>query len=461
MASKPKQPDNVPADDALMGFLILPLLILLAFAIFWIANKYAIYYNSGKFTYWMLWPFDWIGSVHDYRMSIIDDMRQLPDAGRVLGWLSAAFRAPAGVLGVIALVSGYKAFRHPITKMKGPLSVDALMRYQAQINSALAPIVPIAMEIHKNKDERFHESYHPHEVVQKFRLLNDDNRTLNTEAAEKYFIAQLGSRIYRPGLDDTDMVFADRLNDFEKALFALLAPPALHGKTGRKEYQALKDKLNYSAANARQMPDLRLANDLYQKYRADPLLNNLFRRHHFSVTYLMQLYLLAKKSGKVTTADFVGWLRPNAHGLFVALNTAGRHTPFTESGGAFAHWEFEQACAKKNLMPILPCVAGAVIDLNEQWEFWVNADQRETEESVWGRMHKDHLAQAAEKELFRRFVSERLLPRETTVPAGADNLFDQQMSAERRAWEEEQLAKAMERARQAEQQAGAATSTSA
>jgi len=435
MAKQQEKPKEEP-----LAFVIIPICLVILLMVFWALNRHGIYYGTGKMTYWMLWPFDMFSGVHEYRLSIIKDMGKLPDPELVVSWAGNAWRVPSALLGAIAVRAAYKAFRHPIKDMKGPLSVDALMRFQAQVHSPIAPIVPIAMSMHKNEDERFHESYHPHEVVEKFNLLNKD-KTLNREAAEKYFLAQLGKRIYRPGLDDPNTtVFADRLNDYEKVIFALLAPLAINMKAGLPEYDKLNDAINYSAVNEYQVPDLRLANELYTKYRDHPKLNNLFRRHHFSVTYLMQLYLLAKRSGKVATSHWVGWLRPNASPLYVALNTSGRETPFTESAGAFAQWKFELACEKKKMMPILPCVVGAVAALESEWQFWQSADQRETEETLWGRMSEDQGRR--DVDLFRRFVTDMLVP-QSNVPAGEDTLFDQQVSSERRAYEDDQLAKMM------------------
>jgi hypothetical protein len=422
-----------------MALIVIPIFIIFILIVGWMTWRHGLYFYSGKMAYWMLWPLDWIQGVHDYRRGIVTHMADLPDPGLVVEWVGNAWRLPSALVGAIAIVCGVKAFKHPILSLKGPLSVDALMRYQAQVHSPIAPIVPIAKSIHKNEDERFHESYHPHEVVERFNLVNKD-RSLNKDAAEKYFLAQLGKRVYRPGLDDPNTIFADRLSNYEKTMFALLAPLAIHMKDGLDEYNALNDALNYSAVNSTQTPNLTLANEIYAKYRSHPQLNALFRRHHFSTTYLMQLYILAKRAGKVTTSHWVGWLRPNVSTLYVALNTAGRETPFTESAGAFAHWKFELECVKKNMMPILPCVVGAIVGLEEEWEFWKEADPRETPETLWGRMTTEQSAR--DLDLFRKFVTEKLIPQHA-VPAGANSLFDQEESASRKKFEDDQLTKIM------------------
>lgn len=433
------RPSDKPNSDP-MAAVVIPIGILVIVTIIWVANQEGLYYGAAKMAYWMLAPFSWMDKVQEYRLSIMRDVVALPDPFVAMGWAAAAWRAPSAILAIICFYAAWKSMKNPILKMRGPITVDALLRYQAQVHSPIAPIVPIAMDIHKNLDERFHESYHPHEVVQKFNLAKADG-TLDREKCERYFIGQLGSRIYRPGLDDSNTIFADRLNNYEKAIFAMLAPLAIKIKEGLPEYIELRDALNYSAVNETQTPDLRLAQKMFDEYRAHPKLNNLFRAFHFSNTYLMQLYLLAKRSGKVTTADWVGWLRPNAHQLYVALNTAGRNVAFTESGGVFAHWKFERKCQTDKRMPVLPAVVDAIDDLHSEWEFWKKSDKRVTEETLWGRMDD---GAKNDQDLFRRYVSEILTQRSGPLPEpGSDTLFDSDESQARKSKEDEALAKMM------------------
>lgn len=442
MARRGEQSPN--AD--ISGFFVIPILILAVFVILWFAAGPTLYYGSAKMAYWMLWPLDLIGGVHEYRLDIIRDVVNPPSPGKFFEWTSNAWRLPAFAVGCLALRMGWKAWQHPISKpkggLRGRLSVDALLRFQAQIHSPLAPIVPIAKEMSKNKDPRFHPPWHPNEVVEQFGLLKDDG-SLDREKAEKYFLKQLGTRVYRPGIDKSSTIFADRLNDWEKVIFALFAPTAVKGKEGLDEYRALLDQLNYSAVNDTQTPDLRLANAKYQEYRDHPLLNNLWRSHHFSVTYLMQIYKLSKRAGKVTTADFVGWLRPNANALYAALNSVGRQrTAFTECAGAHEHWEHEQKCARRNRVPILPVVVAALKSLEEEWEFWRTAHAGETQESLWGRMTQEQAR--LDTDLFRQHVVDLLKPQMQGAPKpGTDSDFDLDEMNGRRSYEDAQMSNLM------------------
>lgn len=432
--------------DDIGGLVVIPLLVLGLFAILWFNFGPALYYGSAKMAYWMLWPLDEVGLVHGYRQQIAMDVVLTPSVGKFAEWTNNAWRLPALVIAAIAFNMARKAWMHPIGKetggLRGRLSVDALMRYQAQIHSPIAPIVPIAKDMHKNEDPRFHEAWHPHEVVEKFGLAKKDG-DLDREKAELYLVSQLGTRVFRPGIDKSDTIFADRLNDWEKAIFALLAPPAINGKAGLKEYHELLDKLNYSAVNATQTPDLRLANESYQKYRDHPKLNNLWRSHHFSVTYLMQIYKLCKRAGKVTTADFLGWLRPNANGLYAALNSVGRQrTAFAECSGAHEHWEHEQKCQRVGRMPILPVVVSALQSLDDEYTFWRHANAGETQETLWGKMTQDQAR--LDSDLFRQHVVDMLAPHmPATTKPGDDTEFDEAEMVARREYQDKQLSNIM------------------
>lgn len=428
------------------GIYVIPMLIIGLFVILWFAMGEGLFYGSGKMAYYMLWPFDMIDAVHAYRLQIIQDVVQPPSPGKFYEWTSNAWRVPSALVACLAFRLAWTAYKHPIGKekggLRGRLSVDALLRYQAQIHSAIAPIVPIAKDLHKNEDPRFHPPWHPHEVVEKFGLAKE-NGDLDHEKAEHYLLSQLGTRVYRPGIDKSDTIFADRLNDWEKVIFALLAPAAVHGKEGLREFRDLLDKLNYSAVNATQTPDLRLANEQYQKYRAHPLLNNLWRSHHFSVTYLMQVYKLCKRAGKVTTAEFVGWLRPNANGLYAALNSVGRQrTAFAECAGAHEHWEHEQKCQRLNRIPILPVVVASLKSLEDEHNFWRSANPGETPETLWGRMTPEQ--SRLDTDLFRAHVVDLLNINQQGTPApGDESDFDAAATAERRELENQQMATLM------------------
>lgn len=433
---------NSGPDPAVI--VVIPLLIFVTLFIFWSAFKEPLYWYSGVMAKHMLWPLSFIKDVDVFRQQIGVQILQPPSVGQTFSWVSAAWRLPAMIVAIFVVRSGMRAFKHPIVSLKGgmrgALSVDALMRYQAQIHPSIAPIVPIAKDMHKRLDPRWHPPFHPHEVVQANKLANADG-TLNIEKSEQYFLKQLGTRIYRPGIDAPGQVFVDRLNNYEKVIFALLAPLALHINKGIPEYRAVSDALARSAVNPAQTPNLLLASDLWKKYRTDKRLNNLAMGHHFSTTFLMQLYILAKRSGKVTTAEWCGWLRPNANGLYAALNCARRETPFTECAGPFFQWKFELYCRKKGYMPVLPVMGGVAQSLKDEWDFYVKADPGVTEESLWGRLADEGSQQ--NQEMYRRHVTDLLQPGVIAEAPGAQSAFDDEESAARGKFTDEALTAAM------------------
>lgn len=433
---------------------VIPVILVVILIAGWMVMREKLYYYAGKMAWFMTKPLDGIGDYAQYRQSIVTQIMNPPDFGLFVTWANSGFRIFGFVMAGICFYSAYKAWFHPYLKMRGQLSVDALMQFQAQVHDPIAPILHLSKTLNQNLDERYHEAYHPHEVVQKFNLANPDG-TLNRERAENYFLGQLGTRVYRPGIDNGEIVFADRMNSWEKAIFAMLAPLAIHIKDGLPEYKKLRRALNRSACNDDNMPDLSLANEQYQKYRAHPLLNNLFYTHHFSTTYLFQLYQLAKRAGGFSTADWVGWLRPHATGLYMCLNCSGRSVAFTEAAGPFAQWKYEVKCKNEGkgedegFMPILPMVIGAVDALAEEYAFWLQADQGVTEETLWGKMQNRADGTSPDAELFRRYVTDILHVQPPPLAADEETMFDAEQAQARRAAEDIQISRAMSGARTA------------
>ena len=146
--------------------------------------------------------------------------------------------------------------------------------------------------------------------------------------------------------------FPDRFSPAGKVLFALLCAHAFGGREGKKDYAKAADQINRTAAGQKNgIPNLTVAQWLYTKYRMNPDARMLFQVHHWEYTYLMSLFLKAKKPGKVTHTDFI-WLKPMDRIMFYALNTVGRHTPHAESAAAFAQLDFEIKAAKFERLPL-------------------------------------------------------------------------------------------------------------
>src|SRR5688572_14194832 len=129
--AKQSQPNDVDTS----AFIVVPIMILVLLAIFWMVAGPTLYYGAAKMAYWMLWPLDMIRGVHEYRMQIAVDVVQPPTVGLTLEWTGNAWRLPSLIVGLVAFNLARKAWMHPIGRetggLRGKLSVDALMRYQA------------------------------------------------------------------------------------------------------------------------------------------------------------------------------------------------------------------------------------------------------------------------------------------------------------------------------------------
>lgn len=149
-----------------------------------------------------------------------------------------------------------------------------------------------------------------------------------------------------------EICFADRFSSTGKVIYALLAAYAFGGRDGKSDYEKAAAQLNRSCAGQKNgLPNLTVAQWLYDKYRNNEQARKLFGVHHWEYTYLYALFKLAKRNGKVTHTNFI-WLKPQDRILFYVLNTVGRATPHTEAAAAYAQQDFEVQCAKLKRLPL-------------------------------------------------------------------------------------------------------------
>jgi hypothetical protein len=73
--------------------------------------------------------------------------------------------------------------------------------------------------------------------------------------------------------------------------------------------------------------------------------------HHWEYTYLFELFVQAKRRGKIPDSEF-RWLKPADRVLWYVLNTVGRFTPHTDSAAAFNMHAFERRCARRKRWPV-------------------------------------------------------------------------------------------------------------
>ena len=146
--------------------------------------------------------------------------------------------------------------------------------------------------------------------------------------------------------------FPDRFSPQGKVLFALLTAHAFGGREGKADYQKAADQLNRTCAGQKNgLPNLKVAQWLYDKYRMNPQSKKLFAIHHWEYSYLYSLFFKAKMTGKATHTDFI-WLKPLDRILFYVLNTVGRATPHAEAAAVFSQYDYETAVAKIGNLPL-------------------------------------------------------------------------------------------------------------
>ncbi|WP_029000933.1 secretion/conjugation apparatus DotM-related subunit [Azohydromonas australica] len=191
-----------------------------------------------------------------------------------------------------------------------------------------------------NVDPKEHRSaLNPEEWVAEHALLIDG--MLDRARCRELLAANLGTPV-------TDLA---ELQPHERALFAVFGARLLsNGKDGAAA-QELLDALNRSChagtlKGQRGYPDLALAQPAFERYAQHPEAAQWLARHPYPKTLLHSMHKQVMLSGALPSSHF-RWLKGMDRGLWYALNTTGRKTPFIESAAVFtqALWEdFAQDC---------------------------------------------------------------------------------------------------------------------
>jgi hypothetical protein len=192
--------------------------------------------------------------------------------------------------------------------------------------------------------------------------------------------------------------FVDRFSDVGQVMFGLLCAHAYGGKDGVADFQRARDELNNSCRGAKHgLPKLAVAQWIVDKYRHNDLARKLFAVHHWEYTYLLELFIQAKRRGKVPDSEF-RWLKPASRTLWYVLNTAGRFTPHTDSAAAFNQHAFERKCARRKHWPLRingltnrfePSihVKEAVQGLKLEFDRWISGSD-ENDDEWWKDRHE-------------------------------------------------------------------------
>jgi intracellular multiplication protein IcmP len=335
------RPNTARSDDMGVVYLVAVGVFALFLWVVWSSNHTELSY------YGLRWTWELLGLV---------DFNWMPDAVSQWRREAAKLAASPNSVGFEQLVSamnkaGY--FFVAIPLLLTARSIVAATKHRANLTRRLidATNLPAIMAKHApavipvlyygdpktqllNVDPPEHRSsLNPEEWVRHHGLLV--NGKLDRKKARALLVSDVGRRI-------------DKLSELlphERALFAIFASRVFASGQALDRAQALLDELNRSCHTGthegkRGYPNLALADEAYREFVADPRVQEWLARHPYPRTLLHALHKQALTFGALASSHF-RWLKGIDRGLWYALNTTGRKTPFMESAAVFtqAQWE--------------------------------------------------------------------------------------------------------------------------
>ena len=374
-------------------------------------------------------------------------------------YLQLAIRPYTIIFGAFWIIFGAWVIISPASAPNRRFNSDLLLQELSKTFTATIPIHHLRSNLVADKDPLWARQTWPEEVFERFRGERGArmlvNRGLNEVTAREYFWGikpqrhdgrldsrMLGRQVVDILEDSKDqkrleaICFPDRMSDIGRVVFAILAARSFGGKEGILDAKKAMDQLNRSCAGAAHgLPNISVAEWLYEKYRKNDKARRLFQVHHWEYTYLYALFFKAKEPGKVTVNDFL-WLKPANRVMFYALENCCRFVPCMESAAVFNHHAFELGLARLGRLPykevggklvsVIFC-DNAVDGLRAYTDHWVAGgdDPRDPwldSEEIWNKATNFHVD--AEQRLK---VAYSLLP-----PSGEMSPFDLQQMEERK-----------------------------
>lgn len=414
-----REEDNGPISWILLSVCVVTIIGTL---VWFVGSTYIVFYLTPLF-YWMghAW---WLIPTDDGR----EALRIIGQAyvyfryhsasvsfGNWVDYLNLCLKPYAGLWIPVATWLFFRVRRHiRRTNMSDRMTAERLAANMMSTFSDIAPVVRLQKKLVEGSLKAWRRQVFPVETLQRARhqkrpvlvldaktgKLKVDHARLDgyLRATRHYKDHQgtslleshlLGRQIVDFKADGTrkDLAVPDRLSPTGKAIFAVLAPYAFGGAKGKKQSEAVKDALNYSAygsptgsANL----DLDEVQTSFDQWRTNPIAQKISRLHHWENTYLYALLRYARRNGKVGTWSTL-WLKPMNRTLFYVLNTEGRATPHSESALAFSQFEFEERCGRQGLLPIdrdknLRIFTDKTIASYEtEWTTWQEGDDPDSE----------------------------------------------------------------------------------
>ncbi|OUM00705.1 secretion/conjugation apparatus DotM-related subunit [Variovorax sp. JS1663] len=430
------------------------LVVLILGAAIWFTGSNRIVYYFTPFFKAVAWLYNLVpgGGVTWGRISYLHDaFRARPKDVSIFDFLRFIDMAllPLVALTATAMV-GLVAwtFTRKANKLARKPTPESLTQILSRRFSGVVPVMHLGSQLILDQLPKWRRQVWPEEVLMKHKINGKPMLTdskVNLDQIRLYFQGEpklikgtnrlkshmLGIQLVSVMHDrGKKVVYPDRMSPTGKVMYALLVAHAFGGKEGKKEYERAMNELNYSCtAHPDGLPNLTVAQWIFDKYRTHEKAANLFAVHHWEYTYLYALFFMAKRQGKVTHRQWI-WLKPQDRILFYVLNTVLRKVPHTESAAVWCQYDFERKAAKAGLVPVSPqghpqiVVQPAEEAMVEAWNHYVNGTD-DDEDKWW-----------AEGQVWRRANNVKLQapplpPAEALEVANADTRFDDEARGER------------------------------
>ena len=147
----------------------------------------------------------------------------------------------------------------------------------------------------------------------------------------------------------------------EKAMFAVFGTRLFARDTDTEKVSAqdLLDSLNRSCHQGKGYPDLSITDKAFAQYATHPDVSTWLQKHAYPRTLLHAMHKEALLTGKLPSSHF-RWLKGMDRGLWYALNTTGRKTPFLESAAVFTQTLWEEFAHEHGYQLTEPYVDDAI-----------------------------------------------------------------------------------------------------
>ena len=393
----------VRRDD--MGFVYLAMVALVVgmCIYFWYSEKADIVYYGLKFTHtqlsWLDYPFmpdeirEWKAeatklATQPNKVSFDQFLAVMNKTGYLFVWLP-----------VLMAIHGIRlAWRHKAAHTRRRITVQTLPWLMSKHSPAIIPTLYYGDKdtLLLNVDPEEHRSaINPEEWVEQHGLLV--NSALDRDKCRKLFIAHLGTPFAtlgavptpqpQPPANEPQEAQAEqaqpneatpeqappkpessailnllaKMQAQEKAMFAVFGTRLFARDTDTEKVSAqdLLDSLNRSCHQGKGYPDLSITDKAFAQYATHPDVSTWLQKHAYPRTLLHAMHKEALLTGKLPSSHF-RWLKGMDRGLWYALNTTGRKTPFLESAAVFTQTLWEEFAHEHGYQLTEPYVDDAI-----------------------------------------------------------------------------------------------------